>query len=158
MEPLSTGTGLTGLKMIWEGMKWLWRSRQAPWSAVHFRATMRQHEGNWYSITLWCPNDKPFQIEVLSVRTIRPKWLPLRRSDGTPQKGMVAATQATTLSDLQWTISERGAVIFPFERVVFVNLESQHGDVSVDLELEVRLLNNRRQKIPVWVRTNSQVT
>jgi len=155
MEPLSAGTGLTGLKMIWEGVKWLWRSRQAPWSAVHFRATMRQHEGTWYSVSLWCPNDNPFQIEVLSVRTIRPKRLALRRSDGTPQQGMLAAPQATALSDLQWTIAEKGAVLIPFERVVFVNLENQHGDVSVDFELTVRLLNNRRAEIPVWVRTNS---
>jgi hypothetical protein len=155
VEPLSVGTGLTGLKMIWEGVKWLWRSRQAPWSAVPFRATMRHHEGTWYSVNLWSPNDNPFQVEVLSVRTIRPKQLQLRQSDETPQRGMVAASQAVVLSDLQWTIAEKGAVLIPFERVIFVNLENQHGDKFVDFELAVRLLNNRRPEIPVWVRTNS---
>jgi hypothetical protein len=68
---------------------------------------------------------------------------------------MAATTPATTLSNLSWTIAEKGAVLIPFERVVFVNLENQHGDTSVDFELEVRLLNNRRPEIPVWVRTNS---
>jgi hypothetical protein len=86
MEPLSAGTGLTGLRMIWAGVKWLWRSRQAPWSTVPFRATLTHHEGAWYSISLWCPNDRPYQIEVLGVRTVRPKGLLLRRSDGTPQR------------------------------------------------------------------------
>jgi hypothetical protein len=56
---------------------------------------------------------------------------------------------------MEWTIAEKGAVLIPFERVVFVNLENQKGDVSVDFELMVRLLNNRRPEIPVWVRTNS---
>ena len=116
---------------------------------------MKQHEGSWYSVTLWCPNDNPFQIEVLSVRTVKPKGLPLRRSDETPQRGMAGTAPATALSNLPWTIAERGAVIFPFERVIFVNLENQHGATSVDFELKVRLLNNLRPEIPVWVRTNS---
>jgi hypothetical protein len=68
---------------------------------------------------------------------------------------MVEGTTATTLSDLQWTIAEKGAVIFPFERVVFVHLGDQRGETFVDFELKARLLNNRRPEIPVWVRTNS---
>ena len=155
MEPLSAGTWLTGLKTIWEGVKRLRQLHLAPWSAANFRATMRQHGGTWYSVTLRCHNDEPFEIEVLSVRTIRPKGLPLRQSDRTPQRGMVAAAPATTLSDLHWTIAERNAVLFPSEGVVFVNLENQHGDVSVDFELEVRLLNNRRPRKKVRVTTNS---
>jgi hypothetical protein len=116
---------------------------------------MVRHAGSWYSVTLWCQNDSLLQIEVLSVRTIRPKGLPLRRSDGTPQRGMAGNAPATTLSNLPWTIAEKGALLIPFERVVFVNLENQQGDTSVDFELKVRLLNNLRPEIPVWVRTNS---
>jgi hypothetical protein len=68
---------------------------------------------------------------------------------------MAVATQAASLNDLQWTVAEKGAVIIPFERTIFAKFENQQGDVSVDLELTVRLLNNRRPEIPVWVRTNS---
>jgi hypothetical protein len=68
---------------------------------------------------------------------------------------MAGNAPATTLSNLPWTIAEKGALLIPFERVVFVNLENQQGDTSVDFELKVRLLNNLRPEIPVWVRTNS---
>ncbi len=37
MEPIGTGTVVTGLRLIAEGSKWLWRSRQAPWSVVNLQ-------------------------------------------------------------------------------------------------------------------------
>jgi len=141
--------------MIAEAIKWLWRSRQAPWSAINLTATMTPYILPWYAVRFWCSPEKPFAIELLSARTIRPVGLHLRRSDGNAQPVMRRETEATVLNNLQWTISERGARLVPFERTLFVNLEDQDGDASVDFELKARFLDNRRSEIPVWVRTNS---
>jgi hypothetical protein len=152
MEPVSTG--LSFLKPISEGLQWLWRKRQAPWSDVPLRANVRHYEGPWYRVALSCPNDKPYPIEVLTVRTVKPKGLPLRPNTGTPQQHMWATLPKKTLN-LQWTIAEKNAVISAFDCVIFVNLENRHGDLSIDFELSARLLNNRRPEIRVRVRTNS---
>jgi hypothetical protein len=40
MEPVTLGTAGTGLRMIWEGIRWLWHSRQAPWTTINLAATM----------------------------------------------------------------------------------------------------------------------
>jgi hypothetical protein len=152
MDPVSAG--LTVLRMLGTGVTHLWRLRYAPWSAAPFLATMKQHEGTWHSIRLRCANDKPFEINVLSVRTVRPKkGLPLRPNDGTPQQGMVVTTPENSL-DLHWTVAEKGATFFRYDCVVFFDLKGRHGDVSVELELKLELLDNRRTKTNVWVRTN----
>jgi hypothetical protein len=99
-------------------------------------------------------NEKPFAIDILSVRTIRPKQLRLRRADNNANPGMRADTESVTLESLQWTMSEKWASGLPFQRHVFVNLDGLRGERAVDFELKVRFYDNRRTELPVWVRTN----
>ena len=154
MEPFSTGAILSTLKTVWSAMEWARRKFQAPWDDVPFKATIHSYDKNWYSVSFLCLNDKPFEIEVLYVRTVKPKGLLLRKNDGTPQRGMVIADPKEELS-LQWTVAEKGAVIFHPHCVVYVNLEGQRGDLSIEFELTVRLLNHRWPEKKVWVRTNT---
>jgi hypothetical protein len=156
MEPIGASTAVTGLRMIWTGMRWLWHSRQAPWSAVPLSATMSPYIEPWHDVKLFGTNEKPFAIEILSVRTIRPKGLRLRRADSTTNPGMRPDTESKVLESLKWSMPEIGVGIrSPFERHVFVNLEGLRGNVVVDFELMVCFLDNRRSELPVWVRTNT---
>jgi hypothetical protein len=82
------------------------------------------------------------------------KDLPLRRSDGTPQQGMAFEDPVTILTNLNWTIAEKGAVLLPWERVVYVDLADQADELSVDFEFKVRVLDNRRKERRVRARTN----
>jgi hypothetical protein len=88
------------------------------------------------------------------VRTVKPRGLPLRRSDRTPQQDMAFEVAVTILTNLNWTIAEKGAVLLPWERVVYVDLTDQAEELFVDFELKVRLLDNRRKERRVRARTN----
>lgn len=67
MEPVSVGTLGTGLRMIWSGIRWIWQSRQAPWTAINLTATLTPHDRDWYAVRFFGANDKPFAIELLPV-------------------------------------------------------------------------------------------
>jgi len=154
MKP-SANTAVTGLRMIWTGLGWLWHSSQAPWNAINLSAKIVPHVGSWHDVRFWGINDKPFAIEIFSVRTIRPRNLPLRRADSNSASAkMRADTESNILDGLPWVMSEKGASRLPFQRHIFVNLDGLHGEVRVDFELSVRFLDNRRSEVPVWVRTN----
>ena len=155
IEPVSAGSVVTGLRMIRSGVQWLLRSRQAPWSAVPISATIRPHILPWYSVRFFCLNERPFAIELLRARTIRPKKLKLRRAASDKQAVMVEKSEAIVLEYLGWTIPEKMART-PFEQLLFVKLEGLHGaKVAVDFELTARFFDNRRTELPVWVRTNA---
>ena len=155
IEPASAGSVMTGLRMIRTGVQWLLRSRHAPSSAVPISATIRPHILPWYSVRFFCLNERPFAIELLRVRTIRPKKLKLRRAASAKQAVMVEKSEAIVLEYLGWTIPEKMART-PFEQLLFVKLEGLHGaKVAVDFELTARFFDNRRTELPVWVRTNA---
>ena len=155
IEQASAGSVMTGLRMIRTGVQWLLRSRQAPWSAVPISATIRPHILPWYSARFFCVNEKPFAIELLRARTIRPKKLKLRRAASDMQSVMVEKSEAIVLEYLGWTIPEKMART-PFEQLLFVKLEGLHGaKVAVDFELTARFFDNRRTELRVWVRTNA---
>lgn len=148
-------TAMTGLRMIWTGIGWLWHSRHAPWNAINLSANMVPHVGSWYDVRFWGINDRPFAIEIFSVRTIRPKNLPLRRADtNSGNAKMRAETESNILEGLPWVMPERGASRLPFQRHIFVNLDGLRGEVRVEFELSARFLDSRRSELPVWVRTN----
>ena len=156
IEPVSAGSVMTGLRMIWTGIQWLLRSRQAPWSAVPISATITPHILPWYCVRFSCLNERPFAIELLRARTIRPKKLKLRRAASDMQSVMVEKSEAIVLEYLGWTIPEKMARTIPFEQLLFVKLEGLHGaKVAVDFELTARFFDNRRTELPVWVRTNA---
>jgi hypothetical protein len=156
IEPVSAGGLMTGLRMIWAGILWLVQSRQAPWSAVPISATIRPHIIPWYSVRFFCLNERPFAIEILRARTIRPRKLKLRRAASDRQLAMVEKSETIVLDNLGWSIPEKMARTVPFEQSLFVKLEGLHGTkVTVDFELTARLLDNRRTELPVWVRTNA---
>ena len=155
IEPISAGTFVTGGRMIWEGIKWMVGSRQAPWSVVNMSATLAPHILPWYSVRLFASSEKPFAIDLLSARAIPPKDLLLCRADGSVQLGMAAGTEAKLLKDLRWVIQEKGATNMPFQRTLFVKLEGLKGEMAVDLELTARFYDNRRTKALIWVRTNA---
>jgi hypothetical protein len=156
MEPVSAGGVITGLRMIWAGIQWMLRSRQAPWSAVPISATIRPHIPPWFSVRFFAVNEKPFAIEIVSVRTIRPKKLKLRGAASDTQQGMVEKSEGIILEPVGWSIPERTARTVPFEQFLFVKIEGLHGaKVAVDFELTARLFDNRRTELPVWVRTNA---
>ena len=150
---IGAGAILSGVKA---GLEWAWRRLQAPWNDVKFTAAMKEYqEDNWHAVSLRCFNDKPFEIQALTLRTIKPKGLPLRKNDGTSQQKMVTTGDSTKSLTLQWTIAEQGAVRFHPNCVIYVNLEGQSGDdFAVDFELMVILLDNRRSKKTIKVRTN----
>jgi hypothetical protein len=152
VEPVSAF--VTGGRMIWEGIKWIARSRQAPWSVVNMSATSAPHILPWYSVRLFAVSEKPFAIDLLSARTIRPKDLLLCRADGSVQLGMAGGTEAKLLNDLKWAIAEKGATNMPFQRTLFVKLQGLAGEAAVDLELMARFYDNRRTEAIIWVRTN----
>ena len=155
IEQASAGSVMTGLRMIRTGVQWLLRSRQAPWSAVPISATIKPHILPWYSVRFFCLNERPFAIELLRARTIRPKKLKLRRAASDKQAVMVEKSEAIVLEYLGWTIPEKMART-PFEQLLFVKLEGLHGaKVAVDFELTARFFDNRRTELPVWVRTNA---
>ena len=156
IEPVSAGSAMTGLRMIWAGVQWLLRSRQAPWSAVPISVTIKPHILPWYSVRFFCLNERPFGIEILKARTIRPKKLKLRRAASDIQSVMVEKSETMVLEHLSWSIPEKTAQTVPFERSLFVKLEGLHGPkVTVDFELTARFFDNRRTELPVWVRTNA---
>ena len=155
IESVSADSVVTGLRMIRTGVQWLLRSRQAPWSAVPISATIRPHILPWYSVRFFCLNERPFAIELLRARTIRPKKLKLRRAASDKQAVMVEKSEAIVLEYLGWTIPEKMART-PFEQLLFIKLEGLHGaKVAVDFELTTRFFDNRRTELPVWVRTNA---
>ena len=43
MKP-SANTAVTGLRMIWTGLGWLWHSSQAPWNAINLSAKIGKRE------------------------------------------------------------------------------------------------------------------
>jgi hypothetical protein len=141
--------------MIWSGICWLWQSRQAPWTAINLSAALIPHDGAWYRVRFFGTNDRPFDIELRSLRTIKPKKLLLRRADNNMNPVMRADTEAVILKDLPWVMAQKGAGGLPFERPAFVNLKDRKGDVYVDFEIAARFLDNRRSELPVWVRTNT---
>ena len=130
LEPISAGTFMTGGRMIWEGIKWIVRSRQAPWSVVSMSATLAPHILPWYAVRFFAhSSEKPFAVDLLSARTIRPKGLTLCKADQSVQRGMAAGTEAKLLKDLKWLIQEKGATNMPFQRYLFVKLEGLKGEV-----------------------------
>jgi hypothetical protein len=140
--------------MIWEGIKWITRSRQAPWSIINMSATLRPHIAPWYSVRFFCYPREPFAIDLASVRTIRPKDLLLRCANADGPGGMDVNSEAVVLKALQWTVQEKGVTtIRAFERFLFVKLE--RGETNVDFEIEAQFYDNRRTVAPIWVRTNS---
>jgi hypothetical protein len=155
IEPISAGTFTTGGKMIWEGVKWIARSRQAPWSVVNMSANLAAHILPWYSVRFFSRSEKPYAIDLLSARTIRPKGLLLSKADASVQLGMAASTEAVVLQDLKWLIEEKGASNMPFQRSLFVKLEGMKGETMIDFELKARFYDNRRTEVPIWVRTNA---
>jgi hypothetical protein len=155
MEFVSLGTALSVLKSVAaSAIKWTWDQVNRPWTEVLIRAAIRRSNGSWHRVGFKCVNEKPYELEVLSVHTVKPKDLPLRPSDRTPQQGMVLKEPVTTLTNLNWTIAEKGAVSLPWECVVYVDLADQADELSVDFEFKVRLLDNRRKERRVRVRTN----
>ena len=156
IEPVSAGSVMTSLRMIRTGVQWLLRSRQAPWSAVPISATITPHILPWYCVRFSCLNERPFAIELLRARTIRPKKLKLRRAASDMQSVMVEKSEAIVLEYLGWTIPEKMARTIPFQQLLFVKLEGLHGaKVAVDFELTARFFDNRRTELPVWVHTNA---
>jgi hypothetical protein len=156
VEPFSAGTFVTGGRMIWEGIKWIARSRQAPWSVVNISATLRPHIAPWYSVRFFSHPEKPFAIDLVSVRTIRPKGLLLRRANSDGPGGMEVNFDANVLTELRWTIQEKaGTTIRPFERFLYVKIDGLKGETIVDFELAAQFYDNRRTKVPIWVRTNT---
>ncbi len=156
IEPVSAGSVVTGFRMIWAGVQFLLRSRREPWSAVPISATIRPHILPWYSVRFFCLNERPFAIEIVRARTIRPKKLRLRRAASDMQLAMVEKSEAMVLEYLAWSIPEKMARTVPFEKSLFVKLEGLHGKkVTVDFELTAQLFDNRRTELPVWVRTNA---
>src|SRR6516165_9069014 len=119
IEQASAGSVMTGLRMIRTGVQWLLRSRQAPWSAVPISATIKPHILPWYSVRFFCLNERPFAIELLRARTIRPKKLKLRRAASDKQAVMVEKSEAIVLEYLGWTIPEK-MTRTPFEQLLFV--------------------------------------
>src|SRR6266705_1699369 len=102
IEPVSAGGVMTGLRMIWTGVLWLLRSRQAPWSAVPISATIAPHILPWYSVRFFCLNERPLAIEIQRARTIRPRKLVLRRAASDRQLAMVEKSEAVGLENLAW--------------------------------------------------------
>jgi hypothetical protein len=152
IEPISAGGAMTGLRMIWAGLTWLIRSRQAPWSAVPISATIRPHILPWYEVTFRGANPKPFVVELLSVRTIRPVGLPLRRCSDERGPVMVPHSEARLIENLGWGLERAGGQ--QYQKTFFVNLDGLHGEKAVDFELKARFIDNRRTECPIWVRSN----
>jgi len=87
MEVVSLGTALSVLKSVaTSAIKWTWEQVNRPWTEVPIRATIRPSDGSWHRVGFKCVNEKPYELEVLSVRTVKPKDLPLRRATGPPSK------------------------------------------------------------------------
>jgi hypothetical protein len=120
------GTLLTGGRMIWSGIKWLMGSRDAPWSAVPLSADMKPHIPPWCAVRIFGYPEKTFAIDLVSVRSIRPKRLLLCKADRSA--GMAANSEAIVLEGLQWTIPKKGIVGLPFQRFFFVKLEGLKGE------------------------------
>ena len=45
-EPVSGA--FAGVRMFWEGIKWAWKSKQAPWSALPATAHLSKHSAPWH--------------------------------------------------------------------------------------------------------------
>jgi hypothetical protein len=155
-DPFSAGTFLTGGRMILEGIKWMVRSRQAPRSIINMSATLRPHIAPWYAVRFFGQPEKPFAIDLVSVRTIRPKGLLLcLKTDG--PGGAPTGPQAVVLKGLQWTIQEKIKSSMPYQHVLFVKLDSLKGEAKIEFEFEAQFYDNRRTMAPIWVRTNSVI-
>jgi hypothetical protein len=99
-------------------------------------------------------NDKPFAVEFLTARTVRPAKLPLRRNANNLSPQMIESSEATVVGGLSWAFAANAARAGPVERFIFVKLDKVHGRKAIDFELRLRLLNNRQDETSVWVRTN----
>jgi hypothetical protein len=146
---------MTGGRMILAGIQWIIGYRQAPWSIINLSATLAPYISPWYSVRFFGTSEKPFAIELVSARTIRPKRLWLCRADTSGSPGMAAGTEAIVLEGLQWFIQENSRTSLPFQRTLFVKLDGLKGETTIHFELMAQFYDNRRTKVPVWVRTNS---
>lgn len=153
IEAISASTFMTGGKMIWEGVKWIARSRQAPWSIVPLSASLEGYVAPWYSVRFFCRSDKAFAIDLLIARTIRPSNLRLKDPErGTPSE-VAANTGSVVLDNLQWLIQEEPTKAV-FQRSLLVNLNGLSGEIQLDVEFKARFYDSRRTEVPIWVRTN----
>jgi hypothetical protein len=100
MEFLSFTTVFSLVKTgVVSGVKWAWDQINRPWTEVQIKATLnRPSNGGWHRVAFKPVNEKPFEIQVLNVRAVKPRNLPLRPSDLTPQQGMMVKEPVTTLS------------------------------------------------------------
>src|SRR5690242_18030124 len=61
----------------------------------------------WYAVRFFSRSDRPIAVELLTVRTIRPKSLQLRAADPAVQLGMATVTGANKIENLKWLIEEK---------------------------------------------------
>ena len=116
-------------------------------------ANLEGYIAPWYSVRFFCRSDKPFAIDLLSARTIRPATLKLKNPERGSPSEVSANTGSVVLDNLQWLIQEQ-PVKAVFQRSLLVNLDGLVGEVQLDIEFKARFYDSRRTEVPIWVRTN----
>ena len=71
IEPIGASAALNGFRMIWTGVRWILRSKQAPWNVISMSASLEPYMLLCYSVRFFCPSEKPFAIELLTARIIQ---------------------------------------------------------------------------------------
>jgi hypothetical protein len=98
-------------------------------------------------------NEKPYRVDLATVRTVKPKKLPLRRAMHPFSSVMVPASESTEISCLG-TVDAKGARTVPYELKLFVKVPGARKDFDVTFEFVIDSDDNRRTKFKGKVTTN----
>ena len=144
-----TGAAKAGLTAL----NWIRNWFDAPWKSLLIRAQIHRHQDEWHEVNFKITNEKPYWIDLLMVRTTRPKALRLRRAAHPFSSVMVPASEGAQIDGLG-TVDARGARTVPHELKLFVKLPASKRDFDVTFQFDLGSHDNRRAKFKAKVTTN----
>jgi hypothetical protein len=144
------GEALTGIRMIGAGLAAIFRWRGERWSAANVSARLGVRHAEWIACEFQFSNERPFVLEVISVRSLSPRRLRLAKSKNELQPVAQEQTASDRLA-VGWQIAAATHQPTVATRTLFV--ERPHKPLGpITFELSTLLHNNRRQRFPVLVR------
>lgn len=148
------GTFTGAAKAGWSALNWVRNWLDAPWKALLISARIHRHHEDWYEVNFKVTNEKPFWIDLVSVRTAKPKKLRLRRAMHPFSSVMVPASEADGVSNVG-TVDAKGTRLGPFETKLYVKVPVGKKDFAVTFQFDVVSHDNRRTKFKAKVTTNA---
>jgi hypothetical protein len=150
---IETGLTIAGLKMAWNGVKWVLRINKAPWSAADVDVTLRDFDhGGWNLCFVRFVNDKQFVLEINKFRVTKPSGALIRNVDNELGQQMLVGSEEKEKRP-NWRVGARTDRASEITRTVFIKLPGKRP-ISVVLEFDMVLANNQRNSFTVLARSS----